>query len=62
MVVDPVGRVHERLGLFTEGMIYGAAERAAKPTTYTKYGDAIYFAMVLASLALACIPPALKRR
>jgi apolipoprotein N-acyltransferase len=62
MVVDPAGRVHERLGLFTEGMIYGAAERATKPTAYTKYGDAIYFALVLANLALVCIPPALKRR
>jgi apolipoprotein N-acyltransferase len=62
MVVDPVGRVHERLGLFTEGMIYGAAERSAKPSVYTKRGETAYLAMVIANLALVCIPPMLKNR
>lgn len=53
MVVDPVGRVRQRLGLFVEGMIYGTAERSSGETFYTKHGDAVYFAMVLACLLLA---------
>jgi apolipoprotein N-acyltransferase len=52
MVVDPVGRVTRRLGLFTEGMIYGSADRSLGGTFYTKHGDAIYFAMTLACLLL----------
>jgi apolipoprotein N-acyltransferase len=62
MVVDPVGRVKERLGLFAEGMVFGAAERAAEPTIYTRYGYAIYFAMAFANLAIVSIPLFLKRR
>jgi apolipoprotein N-acyltransferase len=56
MVVDPVGRVQQRLGLFTEGMIFGSAERSSGLTFYTKHGDAVYFALVFVSLLLAVIP------
>lgn len=56
MVVDPVGRVQGRLGPFREGMIYGSAERVPGSTPYTRYGSAIYFAMVLANLVLVCVP------
>jgi apolipoprotein N-acyltransferase len=62
MVVDPAGRIQEELGLFVEGMIYGAAERAAKPTIYTKHGSSIFFGMVLVDLVLTCVPLALRRR
>ncbi len=56
MVVDPVGRVQQRLGLFEEGMIFGSAERAEGLTFYTKHGDAIYFALAFVSLLLAAVP------
>jgi len=62
MVVDPVGRVQARLGPFTEGMIYGSAERAAGSTFYTRHGDAVYFAMVLVNLALVSVPFLRERR
>ena len=55
MIVDPVGRVEQRLGPFTEGMIYGSAERGAGLTIYTKYGSVIYFLLVAANLALVCV-------
>jgi len=61
MVVDPVGRVKQRLGLFTEGMIYGSAERSSGRTFYTKHGDTVYFAMTLASLLIVLVS-ALRRR
>jgi apolipoprotein N-acyltransferase len=62
MVVDPVGRVKQRLGLFTEGMIYGSAERSIGGTFYTKHGDAVYFAMALASLLLVFVSAPRARR
>ncbi len=62
MVVDPVGRVTQRLGLFTEGMIYGSAERSSGLTFYTKHGDAVYFAMTLACLLLAFVGAPRARR
>ena len=62
MVVDPVGRVKQHLGLFTVGMIYGSAERSSGQTFYTKHGDAVYFAMALACLLLAFVPAARGRR
>lgn len=62
MVVDPVGRVQQRLGLFTEGMIYGSADRSSGGTFYTKHGDAVYFAMAIACLLLAFVPAQRGRR
>ena len=62
MVVDPVGRVTQRLGLFTEGMIYGSADRSGGQTFYTKHGDAVYFAMVLACLLLVFVSAPRARR
>ncbi|MCX5754446.1 MAG: apolipoprotein N-acyltransferase [Candidatus Krumholzibacteria bacterium] len=62
MIVDPVGRVKQRLGLFTEGMIYGSAERSGGGTFYTKHGDAVYFAMALACLLLVFVPALRGRR
>jgi apolipoprotein N-acyltransferase len=64
MIVDPVGRVTRRLGLFTEGMIYGSAERATGETFYTRHGEAVYFAMALAFLlaAIAPLPPGRRSR
>jgi apolipoprotein N-acyltransferase len=56
MIVDPVGRVTQRLGLFTEGMIYGSAERSTGETYYTKHGEAVYFAMTFLFLAAAVVP------
>jgi len=61
MVVDPVGRVRERLGLLREGMIAGVVERAAERPLYTRHGNVIYFGMVLANLVLVCVPPAIRR-
>ncbi|MFA4948218.1 MAG: apolipoprotein N-acyltransferase [Candidatus Krumholzibacteriia bacterium] len=62
MVVDPVGRVRQRLGLFTEGMIYGSAERSSGETFYTKHGDAVYFAMTLACLLIVFVSAPRARR
>ncbi len=62
MVVDPVGRVTQRLGLFTEGMIYGSADRSDGQTFYTKHGDAVYFAMTFACLLLAFVGAPRARR
>ena len=53
MIVDPVGRIHERIGLFAEGMILGAPLRAAGGSFYTRHGDAAFFVMALASIVLA---------
>lgn len=61
MAVDPVGRVHEHLGLLREGMIRGVVSRAAGRSLYTRHGNAIYFAMVLANLALVGMPLATRR-
>lgn len=52
MVVDPVGRVQQRLGVFREGMIYGPVERAAKRPLYTRFGYGIYWIMVAVDLTL----------
>ncbi len=59
MIVDPAGRIHERIGLFTEGMILGTPRRAAGRSFYTRHGDATFFVMALASIVLA---GALSRR
>jgi apolipoprotein N-acyltransferase len=61
MIVDPVGRVRERIGPFTEGMIYGSAERSSGATIYTRHGHALFFLMAAANLALACVPLMLAR-
>ena len=53
MIVDPAGRVSDRVELFTEGMILGAPRRAASPSFYSKHGDAVFFIMALASIVLA---------
>jgi apolipoprotein N-acyltransferase len=54
MIVDPAGRVQERLGPFTEGMIYGSAERSPTATIYTRHGYAVFFLMAAANLVLVC--------
>ncbi|MDD4857512.1 MAG: apolipoprotein N-acyltransferase [Candidatus Krumholzibacteria bacterium] len=59
MIVDPVGRVCERIDPFTEGMIYGTVERSARPTIYTRHGYAVFFLLAAANLVLACVPPML---
>ena len=62
MVVDPAGRVEARLGTFTEGMIYGSAERSPGATIYTKHGHEVYFLMAAATLVLVCVPLLRRRR
>jgi apolipoprotein N-acyltransferase len=52
MVVDPVGRVGRRLGLFRTGVIYGTVERAVNRSVYTRFGDAICWIMIAANLLL----------
>jgi apolipoprotein N-acyltransferase len=56
LIVDPVGRVEQRLGPFTEGMIYGSAERGSGLTIYTKHGSVVYFLLAALNLALVCVP------
>jgi len=52
MVVDPVGRVQKRLGLFRTGILYGTVEHAAKRSVYTRFGYAIVWIMIAANLLL----------
>ncbi len=53
MIVDPAGRIPDRVELFTEGMILGDPRRTASRSFYTKHGDAVFFVMALASIVLA---------
>ena len=54
-VVDPVGRSGARVGLFTEGMIFGTPERGNGRSFFSRHGDLPYFAGVVLSIAAACL-------
>ena len=51
MVVDPAGRVTQRIGLNREGIIYTSIVPYRGPTIFTRFGLWIFFVMVLANIA-----------
>lgn len=51
--VDPVGRIHEKIWLFTEGIIFDSVKKAEKPSFYSRHGDSVFFLMALGFLVLA---------
>lgn len=55
MVVDPVGRVTQSIGLDREGMIATPVYPKRGLTIFTRYGHAVYFLMVVANLAAVAI-------
>jgi apolipoprotein N-acyltransferase len=52
-VIDPYGRVTARLDLDAVGNLDAALPRALPPTLYARAGDAIYWALLLATLLAA---------
>jgi apolipoprotein N-acyltransferase len=55
LYVDPVGRVQGRLGLNIEGKIECGAGSFGARTFYVKYGNALFFILVILSLAVTVI-------
>ena len=54
-IVDPYGRVLQRLGLDQAGVIDGALPRALAPTPYARFGDLLVLPLVLIALALIAL-------
>jgi len=59
VIVDPWGRTLRRLPLGAVGVLDGPLPQALPPTPYARFGDLVFFALVLAVLAGAV---ALRRR
>ena len=54
-VIDPTGRVRERLPLFAQGTLAAAVGGAGEPTLYGRAGDAPVLALLLAALAATAL-------
>jgi len=52
-MIDPYGRVHGRIGLDVVGVIDTALPQALPPPPYARFGDSIFWGMVLGLLLLA---------
>jgi apolipoprotein N-acyltransferase len=58
-IVDPYGRVLEQTPIFQPAVLVGEARFLRTSTFYSRHGDVIAYASVLATLALLVLP---KRR
>jgi apolipoprotein N-acyltransferase len=49
-IIDPYGRILQRLDLSRSGVIDGSLPLALEPTYFSKWGNNIFFLMILALL------------
>ncbi len=61
MIVDPLGRVERHIGLDREGLLLADIGRPLRRTPYCKYGNLIFYIMVLSSLAAVPLGQAIRR-
>jgi len=55
-VVDPAGRVVQRLGLFEEGVLVADVATAGARTAYARFGDGPILALLVAAAAASLFP------
>lgn len=53
-VIDPLGSVRERCGLFKQGILYDHLTPSSQLTFYTRYGQ--WFAYLCIAMLIACLP------
>ena len=54
-MIDPYGRMTARLGLGTMGVVDASLPRAAPPSPYALYGDAMFLVLLIAATALGFV-------
>ena len=60
LIVDPAGRVRERLGMGVSGILYDRVATLNGKTIFTRFGHLIFFMIILINIVIFIIFRALK--
>jgi len=55
MIVDPAGRVKQKLGMGERGILFGRVVLSSSPTPFTRFGHLIFLALVAVEVVVAAI-------
>ena len=61
-VIDPYGRIIAELGLGKMGVLDARLPMAAMPSPYARYGDSVFFLLLLAAATLAFVLPKMMQQ